>query len=90
MHSPQQHVKEDISYEFTIKDKISHKKSTENCAGQIKQLLGSKFAAKKTNKNKTSNKKEKLNEDLQKKSNELTGQQVDNKQKQRKKSLRKL
>lgn len=47
MHSPQQHVKEDISYEFTIKDKISHKKSTENCAGQIKQLLGSKFAAKK-------------------------------------------
>lgn len=47
MHSAQQHVKEDISYEFTIKDKISHKKSTENCAGQIKQLLGSKFAAKK-------------------------------------------
>lgn len=47
MHSPQQHVKEDISYEFTIKDNISHKKSTENCAGQIKQLLGSKFAAKK-------------------------------------------
>lgn len=47
MHSPQQHVKEDISYEFTIKDKISHKKSTENRAGQIKQLLGSKFAAKK-------------------------------------------
>lgn len=90
MHSPQQHVKEDISYEFTIKDKISHKKSTENCAGQIKQLLGSKFAAKKTNKNKASNKKEKLNEDLQKKSNALTGQQVDNKQKQRKKSLRKL
>lgn len=47
MHSPQQQVKEDISYEFTIKDKISHKKSTEDCAGQIKQLLGSKFAAKK-------------------------------------------
>lgn len=47
MHSPQQHVKEDISYEFTIKDNISQKKSTENCAGQIKQLLGSKFAAKK-------------------------------------------
>lgn len=47
MHSPQQQVKEDISYEFTIKEKILHKKSTENCAGQIKQLLGSKFAAKK-------------------------------------------
>lgn len=55
-----------------LKTRYHTKKSTENCAGQIKQLLGSKFAAKKTNKNKTNNKKGKLNEDLQKKSNELT------------------
>ena len=32
---------------YNLRQDITQKKSTENCAGQIKQLLGSKFAAKK-------------------------------------------